>query len=73
MSAPHLLSRGHRTRGSALCFATVPAIHGAIEAKAVTSNASPVIHYDIALRTTVIPGFDTPYAVADWRETNPGI
>jgi hypothetical protein len=45
-------------------------IHGAIVAKAVTFNASPVIHYDVSLRTTVLPGLDIPFAVANWRETN---
>ncbi len=48
-------------------------IYGAIVAKAVTFNASPVIHYDVSLRTTLIEGFETPYAVADWREENHGI
>ncbi len=43
-------------------------IYGAIVAKAVTFNASPVIHYDISLRTTLFEGVDTPFAVADWRE-----
>ncbi len=45
-------------------------IYGAIVAKAVTFNASPVIHYDVSLRTTVLPGLDIPFAVANWRETN---
>ena len=48
-------------------------IYGAIVAKAVTFNASPVIHYDLALRTTLIEGFDTPFAIADWQEANDGI
>ncbi len=44
-------------------------IYGAIVAKAVTFNASPVLHYDLDLRRTVFSGLDTPYAIADWRET----
>jgi len=48
-------------------------IYGAIVAKAVTFNASPVIHYDLALRTTLIEGLDTPFAIADWQEANDGI
>lgn len=55
---------------SSLTVGNSQAIYGAIVAKAVTFNASPAIHYDISLRNTVLPGFDTPFAVSDWRETN---
>ncbi len=48
-------------------------IYGAIVAKAVTFNASPVIHYDLSLRTTVFEGFETPFALGSWREANDGI
>lgn len=55
---------------SSLTIGTSQAIYGAIVAKAVTFNASPAFHYDTSLRETVIPGLDTPFAVANWRETN---
>ncbi len=55
---------------SSLTVSNSQTIYGAIVAKAVTFNASPVFHYDLDLRRTVFDGLDTPYAVADWRETN---
>ncbi len=55
---------------SSFTISNSQAIYGAIVAKAVTFNASPVIHYDVSLRSEVIPGLDTPFAVANWRETN---
>lgn len=44
-------------------------IYGAIVAKQVTFSASPVIHYDVALRDEVFSGLDTPFAISGWRET----
>ena len=58
---------------SSLTVSNSQTIYGAIVAKAVTFSASPVIHYDISLRNTVIGGVDTPFAVADWRESGNGI
>lgn len=55
---------------SSLTVSNSQTIYGAIVAKAVTFNASPVLHYDLDLRRTVFGGLDTPYAVADWRETS---
>ncbi len=49
------------------------AIYGAIVARNVVfSGTAPVVHYDVALRSTTLAGVDTPFAVADWRETTNG-
>lgn len=48
-------------------------IYGAIVAKSVTFNASPVIHYDMDLRHEtrgVFSGVITPFGVSNWREPN---
>lgn len=47
-------------------------IFGALVARSVTFNASPVLHYDVALRTTEIEGVDAPFTVVDWRESTTG-
>lgn len=45
-------------------------IFGAIVARNVVfTGSSPAVHYDIALRSAVFPGIETPYAISDWRET----
>jgi Tfp pilus assembly protein PilX len=46
-------------------------IYGALVAMGVTVNQSATIHYDIALRNTVIGGLEIPFAIKDWRETTP--
>ena len=55
---------------SSLTVSNSQTIYGAIVAKAVTFNASPVIHYDINLRQTELGGFDTPFAISNWRESS---
>ena len=46
------------------------AIYGAIVARNVTfSGAAPVVHYDLSLRSVVLPGIDTPFAVSSVRDT----
>ncbi len=48
-------------------------IFGAIIARNVVfSGNSPKVHYDVALRSAVFAGIDTPFAVSDWRETTTG-
>ena len=46
-------------------------IFGAVVAQAVTfsSTSSPTFHYDTTLRATVFAGIDTPFAVANVRDT----
>lgn len=55
---------------NSLTIANSQTIYGAIVAKSVTFNASPVIHYDISLRDHVFDGVVTPFAVSNWRETS---
>ena len=57
---------------NSITIGSAQTIYGAIVAKSVTFNVSPVIHYDLDLRDStrgVFAGLITPYAVADWRET----
>ena len=54
---------------SALTISNNQTIYGALVAKSVTFNASPTIHYDVSLRSTIIDGVETPYAVSEFRET----
>jgi hypothetical protein len=44
-------------------------IYGSIVAKSVTFTLSPTFHYDLNLRKVSFAGLDTPYAVANVRET----
>jgi hypothetical protein len=62
------------TPDSSFTVAQSQTIYGAIVAKAVTFalTKSPVFHYDVSLRNTVLPGVKTPYAVSDLRETTSG-
>lgn len=47
------------------------AIYGAIVARNVVfSGTSPQMHYDLSLRSAVLSGVETPYAVTNWREAN---
>ncbi len=48
-------------------------IYGAIVARNVVfSGNAPKLHYDVNLRSAVLAGVDTPFAVSDWRETSNG-
>ena len=42
---------------------------GAIVGKSVIFNHSPAIHYDVNLRSVVVPGLITPYAISTFRES----
>ena len=44
-------------------------IYGSIVAKSVTFNLNPTFHYDLNLRRVAFSGIDTPYAVANVRES----
>lgn len=45
-------------------------IFGAIVARNVVfTGSAPAVHYDVALRTAVFPGIETPFAISDWRES----
>ncbi|HVZ20490.1 MAG TPA: hypothetical protein VG871_05485, partial [Vicinamibacterales bacterium] len=49
------------------------AIYGSVVARKVAfTSSAPVVHYDLNLRTKVLPGLTTPYAVSDWHETTNG-
>ena len=62
------------TPNNSLTIGSSQTIYGAIVARSVTFNASPVIHYDVDLRDPVrgeITGIVTPFAVSSWCETTP--
>jgi len=42
--------------------------YGAISANHLTFSASPIIHYDTALRYTTFSGVDSPFVITVWRE-----
>jgi hypothetical protein len=47
-----------------------PEAHDAPVARNVTfSGAAPVVHYDLSLRTVVLPSLDTPFTVSSVRDT----
>lgn len=57
---------------SSLTVSNNQAIYGAIVAKSVTFSGSPAVHYDLALRSLVIGGVNTPFGIGRWRETYDG-
>jgi hypothetical protein len=57
---------------SGLTVSNSQAIYGAIVAKSVTFLQSPAIHYDLALRSLVMAGVNTPFGLGRWRETYDG-
>jgi len=60
------------TPHNSLTISNSQAIYGAIVAKSVTFNASPAIHYDLALRNVTFRGIETPFGVGNWRESTNG-
>jgi hypothetical protein len=54
---------------SSLTVSNDQAIYGAIVARSVTFLRSPSFHYDVSLRTLVLPGVATPFGLDRWRET----
>src|ERR1035437_4940546 len=56
---------------ASMTFANNPTYYGALVAQSVTFGAtsSPTFHYDTSLRNVAFAGIDTPYAVANVRET----
>ena len=56
---------------ASISFANNVTYYGAVVAQAVafTSTSSPTFHYDTSLRNVAFAGIDTPYAVANVRET----
>ncbi len=59
------------TPQASLSFANNVTYYGAAVAQSVafSSTSSPTFHYDTSLRNVAFAGLDTPFAVANWRET----
>ncbi len=60
------------TPEASLTFNNNVTVFGAVVAQSVTfaNTGSPTFHYDTSLTDIAFAGIDTPFAVANWRETS---